>query len=404
METAVTKPVEEAVNTVAGIDELRSTTREGFSQVVVAFKLEKNGDVAATEVDSKVRTILGQLPVGTDPPIIDKLAIDAAPVLTISVSGRRDMREITEIARKKLKEDLESLPGVGSVVLVGGRPRAIHVIVDPDKLQKYENLTVEDIRQALVRENREDPGGRVDRRQSELGVRVIGRVERMAYFNQLIVANRNGQAVRVEDIGRAEDGFEEPRGVSRLWVRGDNAVDEPGENAVSLVIQKQSGKNTVAVVDEVRKRLAEITPTLPPDIRTQVIRDQSRFIRSSMEEVKTHLLLAVVLVSLSVLLFLRDWRATLIATLAIPTSMVGAFAFMDLMGFSLNTFTLIGMILAVGVVVEHLPAHGGAQPEPVAGGEHGDEGDRARGPRDDVVAGGDLRPDRVHGRPGRAVL
>jgi hydrophobic/amphiphilic exporter-1 (mainly G- bacteria), HAE1 family len=352
METAVTKPVEEAVNTVSGIDELRSTTKEGFSQVVVAFKLEKNGDVAATEVDSKVRTILGQLPVGTDQPIIDKLAIDAAPVMTISVSGRRDMREITEIARKRLKEDLESLPGVGSVVLVGGRPRAIHVVVDPDKLQKYENLTVEDIRQALVRENREDPGGRVDRRQSELGVRVIGRVERMAYFNQLIVANRNGQAVRVEDIGRADDGFEEPRGVSRLWVRGDNADDEPGENAVSLVIQKQSGKNTVAVVDEIRKRLDEITPTLPPDIRTQVIRDQSRFIRSSMEEVKTHLLLAVVLVSLSVLLFLRDWRATLIATLAIPTSMVGAFAFMDLMGFSLNTFTLIGMILAVGVVVD----------------------------------------------------
>ncbi|HVK13391.1 MAG TPA: efflux RND transporter permease subunit [Gemmataceae bacterium] len=352
METAVTKPVEEAVNTVSGIDELRSTTKEGFSQVVVSFKLSKNGDVAATEVDSKVRTILGQLPVGTDPPIIDKLAIDAAPVMTISVSGRRDMREITEIARKKLKEDLETLSGVGSVVLVGGRPRAIHVVVDPDKLQKYENLTVEDIRQALVRENREDPGGRVDRRQSELGVRVIGRVERMAYFNQLIVANRNGQPVRVEDIGRADDGYEEPRGVSRLWVRGDNADDEPGENAVSLVIQKQSGQNTVAVVDTIRQRLAEIGPTLPPDIRTQVIRDQSRFIRSSMEEVKTHLLLAVVLVSLSVLLFLRDWRATLIATLAIPTSMVGAFAFMDFMGFSLNTFTLIGMILAVGVVVD----------------------------------------------------
>ena len=258
METAVTKPVEEACNTVSGIDELRSTTREGFSQVVIGFKLEKNGDVAATEVDSKVRTILGQLPVGTDPPIIDKLALDAAPVMTISVSGRRDMREITEIARKKLKEDLETLSGVGSVVLVGGRPRAIHVIVDPDKLQKYENLTVEDIRQALVRENREDPGGRVDRRQSELGVRVIGRVERMEYFNKLIVANRNGQAIRVEDIGRADDGFEEPRGVSRLWVRGDNADDEPGENAVSLVIQKQSGQNTVAVVDTIHKRLAEI--------------------------------------------------------------------------------------------------------------------------------------------------
>jgi HAE1 family hydrophobic/amphiphilic exporter-1 len=192
METAVTKPIEDAVNTVSSIDELRSETREGFSQVVVAFKLDKNGDVAAQEVDSKVRTILTQLPVGTDPPIIDKLSIDAAPVMTIAISGRRDIREVTEIARKRLKEDIETLPGVGSVVLVGGRPRAIHIIVDPDKLQKYPNLTIEDVRQALVRENREDPGGRVDRKQSELVLRTLGRVERTEHFAKLIVGNRDG--------------------------------------------------------------------------------------------------------------------------------------------------------------------------------------------------------------------
>ena len=352
METSVTKQIEEAVNTISSIDELRSTTREGFSQVVVQFKLEKNGDFAAQEVDAKVRTILSQLPVGTDPPIIDKLSLSATPVMTLVISGNRDMREITEIARKRFKEELETTSGVGSVVLVGGRPRAVHVIVDPDKLAKYENLTIEDVRQALIRENREDPGGRVDRLQSEKILRVDGRVDKALSFGRLIIGNRNGQPIRIEDIGRVEDSFEEPRGMSRLWTRDSDREEDDGRNAVSVVIQKQSGKNTVTVVDDLLKKLEVIKASLPPDIRTEVIRDQSRFIRISMEEVKIHLLLAVVLVSLSILLFLRDWRTTIIATLAIPTSLIGSFAFMYAMGFTLNNFTMIGLILAVGIVVD----------------------------------------------------
>ena len=352
METSVTKQIEEAVNTISSIDELRSTTREGFSQVVVQFNLEKNGDFAAQEVDAKVRTILSQLPVGTDPPIIDKLSLSATPVMTLVISGNRDMREITEIARKRFKEELETTSGVGSVVLVGGRPRAVHVIVDPDKLAKYENLTIEDVRQALIRENREDPGGRVDRLQSEKILRVDGRVDKALSFGRLIIGNRNGQPIRIEDIGRVEDSFEEPRGMSRLWTRDSDREEDDGRNAVSVVIQKQSGKNTVTVVDDLLKKLEVIKASLPPDIRTEVIRDQSRFIRISMEEVKIHLLLAVVLVSLSILLFLRDWRTTIIATLAIPTSLIGSFAFMYAMGFTLNNFTMIGLILAVGIVVD----------------------------------------------------
>jgi hydrophobic/amphiphilic exporter-1 (mainly G- bacteria), HAE1 family len=353
METDVTKVIEEAVNTVSGIDELRSTTKEGLSQVVVQFLLEKNGNVAAQEVDAKVRTVLGRLPKGTDPPIIDKLAVDAAPVMTVAVSGRRDFREVTEIAKKRIKEDLETLPGVGSVVLVGGRQRAINVILEPDKLLKYENLTVEDVRQALVRENQEQPGGRVDRGQSELVLRTLGRVGRPEDFARLIVGNRAGQPIRIEDVGRTEDSYEEPRGLSRLWARGPGEDEgRPGENAVSLIVQKQSGSNTVAVVDAVKRRLGQILPSLPDDIRAEVIRDQSRFIRNSMDEVKTHLLLAAVLVSASILLFLRDWRTTVIATLAIPTSLVGTFACMYAMGFTINNFTMIGLILAVGIVVD----------------------------------------------------
>ncbi|MBS0208636.1 MAG: efflux RND transporter permease subunit [Planctomycetes bacterium] len=358
METQVTKPIEEIVNTVSGIDELRSTTREGISQVTIQFVLEKNGDVAAQEVRDKISTIMAQLPQGTDQPIIDKFDIDAAPVMTIAVSGRRNFREVTEIAKKQIKEALESTSGVGAIVLVGGRQRAINVSIDPGKLLKYEDLSIENVRQALVRENQEQPGGRLDQGSQERVVRTMGRVERPADFGKLIVANRGGQPIRIEDIGRVEDSFEEPRGLSRLWSRavaeanGDTQLAAAGDNAVSLIVQKQSGTNTVAVVDAVRRRLKNIEATLPGDIHTEVIRDQSRFIRNSIEEVKLHLILAAVLVSATILMFIRDWRTTLIATLAIPTSMVATFAFMDFMGFTLNNITMLGLILAVGIVVD----------------------------------------------------
>lgn len=355
METSVTKPIEEIVNTISGIDELRSTTKEGISQVVIQFVLEKHGGVAAQEVDAKVRSILGQLPPGTDPPVIDRFDIDAAPVMTVAVSGRRDPREVTEIARKQIKEDLETLPGVGAVILVGGRLRAINVYVDPDRLLKYDGLSIEDVRAALSRENQELPGGRVDQGKGELVLRTMGRVLRPTDFEELIVGNRNGQPVRLRDIGRVVDEFEEPRGLSRLWSKttaetaGEAYV---GDAAVSLIVQKQSGTNTVQVVDRVKKRLEELLSLLPADIETEVIRDQSRFIRNSIEEVKTHLLLAAVLVSLTILLFIRDWRTTLIATLAIPTSMIGTFYFMSWMGYTLNNITMLGLILAVGIVVD----------------------------------------------------
>lgn len=352
METTVTKPIEEIVNTVSGIDELRSTTKEGYSQVVIQFVLEKNGAVAAQEVDAKVRTLLSQLPVGTDPPIIDKFDIDASPVMTIAVSGRRDFREVTEIAKKRIKEDLEALAGVGAVNLVGGRQRAINVYIDPDLLLKFDKLSIEDVRQALIRENQEQPGGRVNRGSREEVLRVMGRVKKPADLEQLIVANRGGQPIRIEEIGYVEDSFEEPRGLSRLWSKERSSPDADGDNAVSLIVQKQSGTNTVEVVDRVKARLAEILPQLPADLNAEVIRDQSRFIKNSIHEVQVHLFLAAVLVSLTILLFIRDWRTTIIATLSIPTSMIVTFAFMYAMGFTLNNITMLGLILAVGIVVD----------------------------------------------------
>lgn len=341
METSVTKLIEDIINTVSGIDELRSTTTEGVSVITVQFQLSKKGDVGTQEVRDKVNTIMADFPAGTQAPIIDKFDTGSMPVLTLAVSGRRDFREVTEMARKQIKERLETVNGVGAITLVGGRVRAMNVVVDTNKLAAY-NLSIDDVRSALVRQNLEVPGGRVDQGTRELSLRTLGRLNTAAEFNSLIVVNRNGYPVRLRDIGRAEDSNEEPRTLARL----------DGKNAVSLVVRKQSGSNTVKVVDDLMERLVEVKATLPPDIETVVIRDNSRFIRKSIEEVKFHLLLAGVLVSATILLFIRDWRTTLIATMAIPTSIIPTFVFMSYMGFTLNNITMLGLILAIGIVID----------------------------------------------------
>jgi HAE1 family hydrophobic/amphiphilic exporter-1 len=341
MESSVTKPVEDIINTISGIDELRSTTMEGISIVTVQFQLSKNGDVGTQEVRDKVNSILADLPEGTDPPIVDKFETDSMPVVTIAVSGRRDPREVTEIARKQIKERLETVDGVGAVNLVGGRTRAINVLVDTDKLAAY-GLSIADVSRALTEQNIEVPGGRLDQGPRELVLRTLGRLETAEEFNDLIVSDRGRALVRVKDIGRAVDSIEEPRSLARL----------DGDAAVSLVVQKQSGTNAVAVADRLFERLREIKETLPPDVSYTIIRDQSRFIRQSIEEVKFHLLLAAALVSGTILLFIRDWRTTVIATLAIPTSIVPTFLFMSLMGFTLNNITMLGLILAIGIVID----------------------------------------------------
>ena len=236
------------------------------------------------------------------------------PVLTIAVSGRRDLREVTEIARKGIKERIETVNGVGAVAIAGGRTRAMSITLDTNRLVAY-NLSVDDVRRAIERENIEEPGGRIVWGPRELVVRTLGRLNTAAEFNGLIVANRGGYPVRVRDVGKAEDSYEEPRSTARL--------DDVG--AVSLIVQKQSGTNTVKVAEAVKGAARRIRAALPPDIETVIIKDQSRFIVKSSEEVKFHLLLAGLLVSATILLFIRDWRTTVIATLAIPASIIPTF-------------------------------------------------------------------------------
>lgn len=341
VESQITKPIEESVNTIQGIDELRSISGEGFSRVIVRFLLERDIDQAAQDVREKVATIVGDFPEGTDPPIVEKFDSDAAPVLSIALSSQRDLREITEIADKRIKQYLESAPGVGAITIVGGRKREIQVFLDKDKLVAN-HLTVQQVKTALAAQNMEMPAGRINEGSRELVLRTMGRLARPADFMDLVVTSVNGRPIRLADLGYVEDGVEEPRDLARL----------DGQRAVLLNVRKQSGTNTIKVVDGVMQRLKELSGRLPADIKLAVIRDQSIFVRKSLKEIKLHLLLGSVLASLVILLFIRDLRTTLIAATAIPTSIIATFAFIKFQGFTLNIMSMLGITVAVGIVID----------------------------------------------------
>ena len=341
VESQITKPIEEVINTVSGIDELRSTTLEGVSLVVVQFVLDKNADVAAQEVRDKVATIIGQLPRDTDTPVIERVDFDAAPVLSISVYGSRPLRELTEIADKQIKQRLESVRGIGSVQIVGGRRREIQIWLDADKLQAY-RLTIDQVRNAIRAQDVEVPGGRIDQGPNELVLRTLGRVENVRDFEKLVIAAVNGTPVYLRDIAKVEDGFEEPRSLAR----------QDGTSAVSLLVRKQSGTNTVRVADTIKERLAELGAQLPPDIHAEVIRDQSRFIKASVDAINEHLIIGGLLAAIVVLVFMRNFRSTIIAAVAVPISIIATFTAMVGLDMTLNNLTMLGLTLAVGIVID----------------------------------------------------
>lgn len=389
VEAQITKKIEEVVNTISGLDELRSTSIEGQSQVIAVFVLEKDAEVAANEVRDKVATVVGEFPLGTEAPIIEKFDPDASPILAIVVSGKRSPREITEIADKMIKRQLETVKDIGQVTLVGDRKREIQVFVDPNRLTAY-NLSIQQVKEALKRQNIEVPGGRITWGLGEQGLRTLGRIERVEDFGDLIVADYKGAPVRLKDIAQVVDGEEEPRTLSRL----------DGRNAVSLLVRKQSGTNTVQVVDRVKAKLQAIQRVLPPDFQLQVVRDQSRFIRKAIEEVEDHLILGGLLASLIVALFIghlrlkekvvlggifaavalaffkgdpalllkvsalslgvvlifflavKNLRPAFIAALSIPASIIATFTVMRLSGFTLNNLTMLALSLSTGIVID----------------------------------------------------
>ncbi|MCI0584835.1 MAG: efflux RND transporter permease subunit, partial [Chloroflexi bacterium] len=343
VESQITKRIEEAVNTISGIDELRSTTIEGQSQVFVSFILDRDIESAAQDVREKVATILGQLPDGTEAPIIEKFDVDAAPVMALVVSGRRSARELTELADKRIKRALESVKDIGAVTLVGQRRREIQIAVDPNRLAAY-GLSIQQVQAALRRQNVEVPGGRLTGAGREEGLRTLGRVTAVADFDTIVVAETPRGPIRVRDVAQVLDAEEEPRTLSRL----------DGQNAVALLVRKQSGTNTVAVVDRVKARLDEVRATLPGNVTIDVVRDQSRFIKRALGEVQHHLVLGALLASLIVWVFLgwRNWRPALIAALSIPTSIIATFFAMRWAGFTLNNITMLGLSVSTGIVID----------------------------------------------------
>jgi HAE1 family hydrophobic/amphiphilic exporter-1 len=341
VETQLSKRIEEAVNTVSGIDELFSNSSEGLSRVTIQFTLEKDAEVAAQEVRDKISTILGQLPRDADPPVVEKVSTDASPIINVVVSANRDLRETTKLVDDLIKKSVESLDGVGQVRFIGDRERAIQIWLDGQKLYSY-NLNIDQIRASIGAQNAEIPGGRLDQGNRELSVRTLGRITRPGDFSNLIVANTPGGPIRVQDIGAVEDGFKEQRTLARL----------DGREAVVLQIRKQAGTNTLSVIDKVKERIDEIRPSLPPDFQIAYIGDQSFFIVESFHAVQEHLILGGLLAGVVVLLFMRSWRSTLIAAIAIPTSIISTYTLMNLMGFTLNQITMLALTLMVGIVID----------------------------------------------------
>jgi HAE1 family hydrophobic/amphiphilic exporter-1 len=341
METQVAQKLEEQINTIQGIQELRSISGSGAVIVIVTFNLNRQIDVAAQDVRDKVAIAVRNLPREILPPVVSKFDNDQAPVVTIALSGDRSVRELTEIADKTVRPLLERSSGVGEVRIVGGLPRAVSVWVDPDRLAAYQ-IPITSVRDAVARQNADLPGGNVTAGLKEASLRTMGRIAEPRSFNDLVVATLNGVPVRVRDIGFAEDGTKEQRSAARL----------NGVPTVIMEVRRQSGENTVAVIEGVKAKLAALRAQVPPDVMLAVIRDQSRYIHAALHEINLHLVLGSILASLVVLAFMRSWRSTFIAAVAIPTSVISAFGMMWAMNFTLNSVTMLALVLMVGIVID----------------------------------------------------
>jgi hydrophobic/amphiphilic exporter-1 (mainly G- bacteria), HAE1 family len=341
IETEVSEPLEEAVNSISGLDELRSNSFEGLSVVIARFDLDKDIDVAAQEVRDRVDRIRATLPEGTEPPIVQQVDPDAAPVMLIALRSARSPREAADYADNVLRPSLETVAGVGGVTILGGAEREISVTLDPVSLQAF-GLTARDVQTALARENVELPGGDVQRGARTLQLRVQGRIRAMEDFARVPVATREGRTVHVGDVARVSDTEAEPTSNATL----------NGESVVILSVRKQSGENTIEIVDGLRERVTELQAGLPRSYHLDIVRDESEFIRNAVGAVEEHLVVGAFLAALVVLLFLWNGRSTLIAALAIPTSIISTFALINAMGLTLNTITLLGLTLSVGIVID----------------------------------------------------
>jgi len=341
MDIDVTDKIEESINTINGVKTLSSQSVEGVSVVTVEFVLERNIDLAVQDVREKISVIRSKLPTDIDEPIIEKVDPDATPVLWLSLSGTRTIGELSTYADEVLKEKLQKVSGVGAINLGGLRLRQVRIWLDQNKLQAYQ-ITANDVIQSLARENVELPGGRIESASKEYSIKIKGEFPRIPDFNDLIITYFRGAPVRIRDLGRAEDGLEERRSIARL----------NGQTAVGLGIQKQSGTNTVEVIDLVKKELQKVEKTLPPGMNISISFDQSRFIKTSINEVQNHLIIGGLLAVFAVFLFLKNVRTTVISALALPISVISTFFLINMFGFTFNNMTMLGLTLSIGLLID----------------------------------------------------
>lgn len=341
METEVTDPIESALNTVPGIDEMRSSSSRGGSNITLTFNLEKDPDQAFQEVQQKLSTVVNRLPEDADPPVARKADPDSMPVLMYSISAPRNVIELSDLVRTLIQEKIESADGVGEVVVFGGRAKQIKLLIDPDRLRAY-GLSVTQVTSAVSSQNQELPGGTLVEGSKTVGLRTISKLTKVEEFNDIVIATKNGFSIKLKDIGRVEQGGAEPT----------NAFSLDGNPAVSIGVRKQSGANTVALISGVKQRMATIIPTLPKDFKVAVVRDQSEFIETSLHAIEEHLVLGALFAAVIVFFFLWNIRTTIIASLAIPVSIIAAFALIAAFGYSLNQMTMLALTLMVGIVID----------------------------------------------------
>ncbi|NWG75269.1 MAG: efflux RND transporter permease subunit [Rubrivivax sp.] len=339
VETEITDRIERQVNTIAGIETLRSTSSEGLSLVMMQFELSKDVDVAAEEVRAKVALARSDLPPDAEEPVVSKFDLGAVPVLSYAVAAERPLREVYEYADKVLRRRIESVSGVGEVQIIGGRERQINIVLDLYRLQAY-GITAWEVKEALQDGNFQIPGGAIERGDRELLLRTQGRVRSVAEFGAIPITTYGDQVVTVGDVATIEDGES----------RASSLASINGRETVVLQVVKQSGANAISVIDAVKERLELVK--LPPGYQLVKVRDQSTYIEAALHAVQEHLLLGAVLAALVVLLFLRSSRSTVIAAVAIPLSIIATFAVMKVFGFTQNLVTLLALTLSVGIVID----------------------------------------------------
>ena len=342
VEREVTKRIEEVVNPIPGVKHVISISRESVSQVVVEFNLEVRINEASQEARAKVNTIRGDLPQAIEEPIIQKLDVSAIPAVSLAVrSERLSPRELTTLVEKKVKRRFENLSGVGKVDLVGESKREVNVLIDPVRLQALK-MGVDEVVAGLQAENVNTPLGRLNRGASEFTLRIAGKPEEVEGFKSMVIGQRLGRAVTLGEVAEIRDGVEEQRSLALV----------NGIPAVSMDILKQSGANTVAVVERVKQEITRFQKELPPGTRIEVVRDASTFIRDSVHDVQETIVIGAILTVLIVFCFLNSWRSTVITGLTLPISVISSFIVMNFMGMTLNVMTLMALSLAIGLLID----------------------------------------------------